>query len=87
MLFKNLLRNSCLRSKCIKRLQGTKVKFLLEFQNNGGQAEDRVDELSKELLQARHRVQATEEEKRGKEEEATMVQISSTVLTEYSLAG
>lgn len=32
-----------------------------------------MDELSKELLQVRHRLQATEEEQRGKEEEAAMV--------------
>lgn len=64
--------------------------LLLEFQNDASQAEDRVDELSKELLQARHRVQATEEEKRGKEEEATMVLFQTrpkcTELREYSLA-
>ncbi|XP_029350463.1 rab GTPase-activating protein 1-like isoform X2 [Echeneis naucrates] len=36
-------------------------------------AEDRVDELTKDLLQTRHRLQATEEEKRGKEEEAAML--------------
>ncbi|XP_070776739.1 rab GTPase-activating protein 1-like isoform X1 [Enoplosus armatus] len=36
-------------------------------------AEDRVDELSKDLLQTRHRLQSTEEEKRGKEEEAAML--------------
>ncbi|KAI3367566.1 hypothetical protein L3Q82_026421, partial [Scortum barcoo] len=36
-------------------------------------AEDRVDELTKELLKHRHRLQATEEEKRGKEEEAAML--------------
>ncbi|CAG10335.1 unnamed protein product, partial [Tetraodon nigroviridis] len=35
--------------------------------------EDRVDELSKELQRVRHRLQATEEEKRGKEEEAHML--------------
>lgn len=40
------------------------------------QAEDRVDELSKDLLQIRHRLQETEEEKRGKEEEAAMVNLS-----------
>uniref|UniRef100_A0A8D0AVN2 RAB GTPase activating protein 1-like 2 n=1 Tax=Sander lucioperca TaxID=283035 RepID=A0A8D0AVN2_SANLU len=34
--------------------------------------EDRVDELTKELFQTRHRLQATEEEKRGKEEEAAV---------------
>ncbi|XP_003962821.1 rab GTPase-activating protein 1-like [Takifugu rubripes] len=35
--------------------------------------EDRVDELSKEVQRVRHRLQATEEEKRGKEEEAQML--------------
>ncbi|XP_034714963.1 rab GTPase-activating protein 1-like [Etheostoma cragini] len=34
--------------------------------------EDRVDELTKDLFQTRHRLQATEEEKRGKEEEAAV---------------
>lgn len=37
------------------------------------QAEDRVDQLTKDLLQTRHQLQASEEEKRGKEEEAAMV--------------
>ncbi|XP_053191558.1 rab GTPase-activating protein 1-like [Scomber japonicus] len=36
-------------------------------------AEDKVDELVRDLLLTRHRVQATEEEKRGKEEEAEML--------------
>lgn len=36
-------------------------------------AEDRVDELAKDLLQTRHRLQATEEEKSGKEEETAML--------------
>uniref|UniRef100_A0A3Q3WR41 Uncharacterized protein n=1 Tax=Mola mola TaxID=94237 RepID=A0A3Q3WR41_MOLML len=36
-------------------------------------AEDRVDELTEELLHISHRLQATEEEKRGKEEEAAML--------------
>ncbi|XP_042356881.1 rab GTPase-activating protein 1-like [Plectropomus leopardus] len=35
-------------------------------------AEDRVDELTKDLFQTRKRLQATEEEKRGKEEEAAV---------------
>nr|XP_040055811.1 rab GTPase-activating protein 1-like [Gasterosteus aculeatus aculeatus] len=35
-------------------------------------AEDRVDELTKELFQTRHLLQATEEEKIGKEEEAAV---------------
>lgn len=37
------------------------------------QAEDKVDELTKDLLQTRHQLQATEEEKRRKEEETAMV--------------
>lgn len=32
-----------------------------------------MDELTKDLLQTRRRLHATEEEKRGKEEEAAMV--------------
>lgn len=40
------------------------------------QTEDRVDELSKEVQRVRRRLQATEEEKRGKEEEAQMVHVS-----------
>lgn len=32
-----------------------------------------MDELTKDLLQTRHRLQATEDEMRGKEEEAAMV--------------
>ncbi|XP_036928652.1 rab GTPase-activating protein 1-like [Acanthopagrus latus] len=36
-------------------------------------AEDRVDELTKDVLQSRHRLQATEEEMRGKEEETAML--------------
>lgn len=32
-----------------------------------------MDELTKDLLKNRHRLQATEEEKRGKEEEAAIV--------------
>lgn len=32
-----------------------------------------MDELTKDLLQSRHRLQATEEEMRGKEEETAMV--------------
>ncbi|XP_042244433.1 rab GTPase-activating protein 1-like [Thunnus maccoyii] len=36
-------------------------------------AEDKVDELTKDLLLTRRRLQATEEEKRGKEEEAAML--------------
>lgn len=37
------------------------------------QAEDRVDQLTRDLLKIQHRLQATEDEKRGKEEEAAMV--------------
>lgn len=36
-------------------------------------AEDRIDELTKGLLQTQHRLQATEDEKRGKEEETAML--------------
>ncbi|XP_075964738.1 rab GTPase-activating protein 1-like [Anarhichas minor] len=36
------------------------------------EAEDRADELTKDLFQTRHRLQATEEEKRGKEEESAV---------------
>ncbi|KAF0021938.1 hypothetical protein F2P81_025809 [Scophthalmus maximus] len=36
-------------------------------------AEDKVDDLTKDLLQTRRRLQATEEEKAGKEEEAAML--------------
>lgn len=35
-----------------------------------------MDELSKEVQRVSHRLQATEEEKRGKEEEAQMVRVS-----------
>lgn len=42
------------------------------------QAEDRVDELTKDLLQTRRRLQATEDEKRGSEEEAAMVTIKAS---------
>ena len=40
-------------------------------------AEDRVDILTKDLLLTRRRLKATEEVKRGKEEEATMVRTTS----------
>uniref|UniRef100_A0A672ZP24 RAB GTPase activating protein 1-like 2 n=1 Tax=Sphaeramia orbicularis TaxID=375764 RepID=A0A672ZP24_9TELE len=61
-------------------------------------AEDRADELSRDLLQTRRRLQATEDEMRGKEEEAAMlkevfrremdkaeqdVKRSSGIITEY----
>ncbi|XP_010793324.1 rab GTPase-activating protein 1-like, isoform 10 isoform X2 [Notothenia coriiceps] len=42
----------------------------IALKNALDQAEDRVDELTKDLLQTRHHLQATEEEKRGTEEEA-----------------
>ncbi|KAF3845054.1 hypothetical protein F7725_008217 [Dissostichus mawsoni] len=44
----------------------------IALKNALDQAEDRVDELTKDLLQTRHHLQATEEEKRGKEEEAAV---------------
>lgn len=47
------------------------------------QAEDRVDELTKDLLQSRHRLQATEEEMRGKEEEAAMVRFTVSPHTDF----
>ena len=34
-----------------------------------------MDELTKDLLQSRHQLQATEEEMRGKEEETAMVRL------------
>lgn len=34
-----------------------------------------MDELTEDLLHSRHRLRATEEEKRGKEEEAAMVRL------------
>ncbi|CAK6966983.1 rab GTPase-activating protein 1-like [Scomber scombrus] len=43
------------------------------LRNALNKAEDKVDELGRDLLFTRHRVQATEEEKRGKEEEAEML--------------
>ena len=48
------------------------------------QAEDRVDELTEDLLHTRHRLLATEEEKRVKEEEAAMVTIKMLLLAPYS---
>ncbi|XP_051806399.1 rab GTPase-activating protein 1-like [Acanthochromis polyacanthus] len=45
----------------------------IALRNALDKAEDRVDELTKDLLQTRHRLQATEEEKRGKEEETAML--------------
>ena len=45
------------------------------------QAEDRVDELTKDLFQTRHHLQATEEEKRGKEEEAAVVRFVIYLMT------
>uniref|UniRef100_A0A3P9P0G3 RAB GTPase activating protein 1-like 2 n=1 Tax=Poecilia reticulata TaxID=8081 RepID=A0A3P9P0G3_POERE len=43
------------------------------LRNSLDEAEDRVDELTKDLLKIQHRLQATEDEKRGKEEEAGML--------------
>lgn len=45
----------------------------IALRNALDKAEDRVDELTEDLLQTRHRLQATEDEKRGKEEEAAML--------------
>uniref|UniRef100_A0A8P4KAA9 RAB GTPase activating protein 1-like 2 n=1 Tax=Dicentrarchus labrax TaxID=13489 RepID=A0A8P4KAA9_DICLA len=45
----------------------------IALRNALDKAEDRVDELNKDLLQTRRQLQATEEEKRGKEEEAAML--------------
>lgn len=47
------------------------------------QAEDRVDELTKDLLRTRHKLHAAEEEKRGKEEEATMVPVKAKYLMNH----
>ncbi|KAK5857644.1 hypothetical protein PBY51_010872 [Eleginops maclovinus] len=44
----------------------------IAMKNALDQAEDRVDELTKDLLQTTHLLRATEEEKRGKEEEAAV---------------
>lgn len=56
------------------------------------QAEDKVDELTQELLKTRHHLEVTEEEKREKEEEATQVQwvfcfLSHTATVFISLCG
>ncbi|XP_071390268.1 rab GTPase-activating protein 1-like isoform X2 [Centroberyx affinis] len=49
------------------------VTSKIALRNALDQAEDRVDELTKDLLQTKHRLQATEDEKSGKEEEAAML--------------
>uniref|UniRef100_UPI0037E72350 rab GTPase-activating protein 1-like n=1 Tax=Semicossyphus pulcher TaxID=241346 RepID=UPI0037E72350 len=49
------------------------ISSKVALRNALDKAEDRVDELGKDLLQTRHQLQATEEEKRGKEEEAAML--------------
>ncbi|KAM3595306.1 uncharacterized protein V6R79_021402 [Siganus canaliculatus] len=49
------------------------ISSKIDLRNALDKAEDRVDELTKDLLQVRHRLQATEEEKRGKEEETAML--------------
>ncbi|XP_069008696.1 rab GTPase-activating protein 1-like [Embiotoca jacksoni] len=45
----------------------------IALRNALDKAEDRVDELTKDLLQTRHQLQATEDEKKGKDEEAAML--------------
>ncbi|XP_024134106.1 rab GTPase-activating protein 1-like [Oryzias melastigma] len=54
-------------------LAHTLITSKVLLRNALDQAEDRVDELTKDLLQARHQLKITEEEKRGKEEEAAMM--------------
>uniref|UniRef100_A0A3B4UHN8 RAB GTPase activating protein 1-like 2 n=1 Tax=Seriola dumerili TaxID=41447 RepID=A0A3B4UHN8_SERDU len=49
------------------------ISSKVALRNALDKTEDRVDELTKDLLQTRHRLQATEEEKRVKEEEAAML--------------
>ncbi|XP_056248727.1 rab GTPase-activating protein 1-like [Seriola aureovittata] len=49
------------------------ISSKVALRNALDKTEDRVDELTKDLLQTRHRLQATEEEKRGMEEEAAML--------------
>ncbi|XP_008290082.1 rab GTPase-activating protein 1-like, isoform 10 [Stegastes partitus] len=49
------------------------ISSKVALRNALDKAEDRVDELTKDLLQTRHRLQATEEEKKGKEEETVML--------------
>lgn len=43
-----------------------------------------MDELTKDLLQSRHRLQVTEEEMRGKEEETAMVRFVMRPTAEQS---
>ncbi|KAM6912370.1 rab GTPase-activating protein 1-like [Xenentodon cancila] len=54
-------------------LAHTLISSKVALRNALDKAEDRVDEITKDLLQTRHRLQATEDEKRGKEEEAAML--------------
>ncbi|XP_061599805.1 rab GTPase-activating protein 1-like [Cololabis saira] len=54
-------------------LAHTLISSKVALRNALDKAEDRVDELTKDLLQTRHRLQDTEDEKRGKEEEAAML--------------
>lgn len=77
--------------KCIHSIQGLAYPHLQSFMYDTRmneewkhhticlQAEDKVDELARDLLLTRHRVQATEEEKRGKEEEAEMVRVKISI--------
>uniref|UniRef100_A0A8C8DI86 RAB GTPase activating protein 1-like 2 n=1 Tax=Oryzias sinensis TaxID=183150 RepID=A0A8C8DI86_9TELE len=54
-------------------LAHTLITSKILLRNALDKAEDRVDELTKDLLQTRHRLKITEDEKRGKEEEAAMM--------------
>uniref|UniRef100_A0A3P9HXJ8 RAB GTPase activating protein 1-like 2 n=1 Tax=Oryzias latipes TaxID=8090 RepID=A0A3P9HXJ8_ORYLA len=54
-------------------LAHTLITSKVLLRNALDKAEDRVDELTKDLLQTRHRLKITEDEKRGKEEEAAMM--------------
>ncbi|XP_026195806.1 rab GTPase-activating protein 1-like isoform X2 [Anabas testudineus] len=49
------------------------ISSKVALRNALDKAEDKVDELTKDLLQTRHQLQATEEEKRRKEEETAML--------------
>lgn len=49
------------------------------------QTEDQVDELTKELVKAKQLLVVTEEEKRGKEEEASQVSLNITEVSEKCL--
>ncbi|XP_054470553.1 rab GTPase-activating protein 1-like [Anoplopoma fimbria] len=48
------------------------ISSKVALRNTLDKAEDRVDDLTKDLFQTRHRLQATEEEKIGKDEEAAV---------------